>query len=564
MNFQNFTYQRPELEGYQTYMNQWLTEFNQAADAAAQIKLIDTLNGQRNHVQTMATLSSIRHSIDTKDAFYDTENNYWDQHQPLYEELNAKYYQAVLSSPHINALKAHYPKPFFLLAENALKAFDSSIIDLLQEENKRVSDYEKLLASAQIEFDGKTYTLSQLTPFTLSKDRDVRLRATDKKIAFFAEHEAELDLIYDDLVKLRDKIAKKLGFSSFVELGYVRMNRLDYNADMVAVFRKQVRDGIVPLAQRLYQRQAKRLNLDSLAYYDVAFEFESGNPTPKGNSDDIVSAAQTMYDELSAETGQFFSFMQTRNLMDLNSKPGKRGGGYCTYIPNYESPFIFSNFNGTQGDVEVLTHEAGHAFQVYQSRWISVPECVWPTLESCEIHSMSMEYLTWPWMDRFFKEDTDKFKYSHLGGSIKFIPYGVCVDHFQHEVYAQPDLSPAQRKSLWRDLEKTYLPHKDYTGNDFLERGGFWFQQMHIFAAPFYYIDYTLAEICAMQFWKRSQENDETVFKDYLHLCSLGGTKTFVELVKEANLLSPFVEGTVESIISTVKTYLESVDDTKL
>ncbi len=564
MNFQNFPYQRPELETYKSFMNQWLGDFAQASDTTAQIKLIDALNVQRNHIQTMATLSSIRHSIDTKDSFYDAENNYWDQHQPLYEELNAKFYQVVLNSSHRSTLEAHYPKPFFLLAENALKAFDPSIIDLLQEENKRVSDYEKLLASAQIEFEGKTYTLSQLTPFTLSKDRNTRQSATDKKMAFFTEHEATLDLIYDELVKLRDKIAKKLGFSSFVELGYVRMNRLDYNAAMVSVFRKQVRDGIVPLAQSLYQRQAKRLNLKSLAYYDVAFEFESGNPTPKGSADDIVSAAQTMYDELSAETGQFFSFMQTRNLMDLNSKPGKRGGGYCTYIPDHESPFIFSNFNGTQGDVEVLTHEAGHAFQVYQSRWISVPECVWPTLESCEIHSMSMEYLTWPWMDRFFKEDTDKFKYSHLGGSIKFIPYGVCVDHFQHEIYANPELTPSQRKSLWRDLERTYLPHKDYTGNDFLERGGFWFQQMHIFAAPFYYIDYTLAEICAMQFWKRSQEQDETVFKDYLHLCSLGGTKTFVELVKEANLLSPFEEGTVESIISTVKSYLESIDDTIL
>jgi M3 family oligoendopeptidase len=564
MKFQDYAYQRPELNTYRSFVEQWLVDFKEAKDAQAQIKLMDAFNMQRNHVQTMSALSSVRHSIDTKDAFYDTENTYWDEHQPLYEELNAQFYQTVLSSAYLDDLKAYFPQPFFLLAENALKAFDPSIIDLLQEENKRTSDYEKLLASAEIEFQGKTYNLSQMTPFTLSKDRSVRHESTDKKMAFFQEHEATLDLIYDDLVKLRDKIAKRLGFNNFVELGYVRMNRLDYDAKMVDVFRKQVRDGIVPLAQSLYQRQAKRLQLDDLAYYDVNYEFESGNPTPKGSYAEIVSTAQTMYDELSAETGQFFSFMQTRELLDLVAKPGKRGGGYCTYLPNYQSPFIFSNFNGTQGDVEVLTHEAGHAFQVYQSRWVNVPECVWPTLESCEIHSMSMEFLTWPWMDRFFKEDTDKFKFSHLGGAIKFIPYGVCVDHFQHEIYAHPDMSPSDRKALWRQLEKTYLPHKKYTGNDFLERGGFWFQQLHIFVAPFYYIDYTLAQICALQFWKRTQDDDPNTLKDYLHLCSLGGTKSFVQLVKEANLISPFEEGCVESVVHTVKNYLEQIDDTSL
>ena len=564
MKFDAYTYTRPDFDRYQTYLNQWLEDFSKADTAQAQIALIDHLNAKRNQVQTMSTLSSIRHSINTLDAFYDEENNYWDQHQPLYEELNAKFYRAVLASPYRTQLEEHFPKTFFQLAENALKAFDPSIIDWLQEENKRVSEYEKLLASAQIEFDGKTYTLSQMTPLTISTNRTIRQRATDAKMAFFKDHEAILDQIYDDLVKLRTKIAKRLGFDSFVELGYVRMNRLDYDASMVEVFRKQVRDHIVPVAQSLYQRQAQRLNLSALAYYDIPFEFTTGNATPKGSSSDIISAAQKMYDELSAETGQFFSFMQTNGLMDLESKPGKRGGGYCTYLPDYAAPFIFSNFNGTQGDVEVLTHEAGHAFQVYQSRWITVPECVWPTLESCEIHSMSMEYLTWPWMKNFFKEDTDKFKFSHLGGSMKFIPYGVCVDHFQHEIYAQPDMSPAERKATWRRLEKTYLPHKDYTGNDFLEQGTFWFQQMHIFAAPFYYIDYTLAEICAMQFWKRSHDQDPNAFKDYLHLCSLGGTKSFVELVKEANLKSPFEEGTIASIITTVSDYLKSINDQNL
>jgi M3 family oligoendopeptidase len=564
MTFNTFNYQRPDYFAYESYLEGWLKNFDQAADAQAQIALIQALNTQRSAIQTMSTLSSVRHSIDTKDTFYDAENRYWDEHGPLYEALNAKFYRALTDSPHRAALEAHFPKPFFLLAQNALKAFDPSIIELLQKENALVSEYEKLLASAQIEFDGKTLTLSQMTPYTVSIDRNERRSATDTKMAFFETHEATLDRIYDELVNLRTHIAHTLGFKNFVELGYVRMNRLDYTADMVENFRAQVRQHIVPLAQQLYQRQAKRLELEALDYYDVPFEFVSGNARPKGTYDDILSAAQTMYDELSPQTGAFFRFMQAHDLMDLQSKPAKRGGGYCTYLPNHQAPFIFANFNGTQGDVEVLTHEAGHAFQVFQSRWIEVPECVWPTLESCEIHSMSMEYLTWPWMDAFFKEDTAKFKFSHLGGSIKFIPYGVCVDHFQHLIYAQPELTPTERKALWRDLERTYLPHKNYTGNAFLERGGFWFQQMHIFAAPFYYIDYTLAEICAMQFWKRSEDRDPHTLDDYIQLCALGGTRSFVELTQAAKLLSPFVDGTVESIIGTVESFLNSIDDTQL
>jgi len=289
-----------------------------------------------------------------------------------------------------------------------------------------------------------------------------------------------------------------------------------------------------------------------------------GNATPIGDPDYIVAQGRQMYHELSPETGEFIDFLLDHELVDLVSKKGKEGGGYCTFIPDFQSPFIFSNFNGTSGDVDVLTHEAGHAFQSYQSRWIDIPECAWPTLESCEIHSMSMEFLAWPWMEKFFGDAAMKYRYAHLGDAIKFIPYGVLVDHFQHEIYANPDFTPTERKQAWRKLEKMYVPHMDYEGNDFLENGSYWFQQGHIFGSPFYYIDYTLAQICALQFWKRANSQDPETWPDYLKLCKLGGTKSFVGLVKAANLLSPFEDGCVKSVITDIDEWLSNIDDRSL
>ncbi len=185
-------------------------------------------------------------------------------------------------------------------------------------------------------------------------------------------------------------------------------------------------------------------------------------------------------------------------------------------------------------------------------------------MESAEIHSMSMEFFTWPWMESFFKEQAQKYRYSHLAGALKFIPYGVLVDHFQHIVYNNPDKDAQFRKEQWRILEKQYLPHINYSDSSFLEKGTYWYQQGHIFQAPFYYIDYTLAQVIALQFFKRMQDQDPQAWKDYLHLCQLGGTKTFLQLVKEANLKSPFEDGVLKSVMKTVENWLDSIDDLAL
>jgi len=342
------------------------------------------------------------------------------------------------------------------------------------------------------------------------------------------------------------------------------MLRTDYNEEMVANYRRQVKESLVPVTTKLRERQRQRLGLDELMYYDEKLEFKTGNANPKGNSQWIKNNAKKMYKELSPETDEFFNFMVDNELLDLESKKGKAVGGYCTYISKYKSPFIFSNFNGTSGDIGVLTHEAGHAFQVYSSRKYEIPEYNFPTYEACEIHSMSMEFLTWPWMELFFEGEVDKHKFSHLSDALLFIPYGVSVDEFQHFVYNNPEATPLERKHAWRDIEKKYLPHRKYGDNDFLEEGGYWQQQIHIYGMPFYYIDYTLAQVCALQFLSKTREDSEEAWKDYLRLCQAGGSKSFLELVKLANLTSPFENGCIEGVIDTIDKWLDTVDDNKL
>ena len=564
MKFTEYPYKRPDIKEIEQRFKELLKEFNEAPTFEEQDQAMTAINQLRHHVDTQSTLVSIRHSIDTTDSFYKEEQDFVDEAEPVFQEYITDYYRALIHSRFRSELEAKWGRQLFALAELSLNTFSPEVIEDLQLENKLSTEYSQLIASAKIPFDGEELTLSQLTPYELSTDREVRQRAFEARYQFMAEHEADFDRIYDDLVKVRTKIAKKLGFNNFVELGYARMARTDYNAEMVANFRQQVQDYIVPIASKLKERQRSRIGVDDLLFFDEGFTFKSGNATPKGDPQWIVENGKKMYSELSPEMNEFFTFMIDNDLMDLVSKKGKQGGGYCTFIPDYKAPFIFSNFNGTSGDIDVLTHEAGHAFQVYESRDFEVPEYNFPTHEACEIHSMSMEFFTWPWMELFFKEDTDKYKFSHLASGLEFIPYGVSVDEFQHFVYANPDATPAERKAAWREIERKYLPHRDFAGNEYLENGGFWHKQAHIFRSPFYYIDYTLAQICAFQFWVRLNENYEAAWADYLKLCQVGGSKSFVELVKYAGLTSPFEDGTVASVVGDIENWLNSVDDKAL
>jgi M3 family oligoendopeptidase len=563
MKFTEYAYTRPNLKTINKQFERSISTFAGASTLTEAEGALNKINRLRRDFTSMASIGQIRHTIDTRDGFYDAENQFYDENSPVFEALVTEFYKKLIVSKFRPELEAKWGNQLFNIADLAIKTFQPSVLTMLQEENKLASEYVKIKASAQIELNGQTYNLSSIQPFETDSDRNTRKAAAQAKWAFFEQNASEMERIYDDLVKIRNKIALELGYKNFVELGYARMLRSDYDAKMVANFRKQVKDFIVPISQKIYARQAKRLGLDTLKFYDEDYKFKSGNPKPKGTPEEILRGADKMYAELSRDTDKFFQFMRQNDLMDLVAKDGKATGGYCTFIGKYKAPYIFSNFNGTSGDIDVLTHEAGHAFQVFSSRNMGINEYHWPTYEACEIHSMSMEFFTWPWMQLFFKGDTEKYHFAHLAAALQFLPYGVAVDEFQHFVYENPHISPAERNKAWREIEQKYLPQRNYEGTSYLENGGFWQKQGHIFSTPFYYIDYTLAQICAFQFWKKDRENHTKAWADYVRLCKAGGSQSFLGLVELANLRSPFDDGCIESVVGEITAWLDGVDDSK-
>ena len=509
---------------------------------------------------TALTVANIRHDIDTRDEFYDAEVAYIDEHAPELEEYVQRWQDALLRTPYRAAFEEKYNRVMFLNAEIDARTFSPEIVPELQRENALTTEYSKLLAGAQIPFEGGVYTLSQLTPIKQDADASRRAAAWAAEDAWYAEHAESLDAIYAELVTLRDKMGRKLGHDGYIPLGYDRMQRNCYDKADVERFRAAVVDYIVPIAYSVYETVAKRLGKSlPMGYADCAMWFTDGNARPVGTPEDILEAGRSFYHELSGETAEFIDHMLENGMMDVLSRPGKAGGGYCTTLTAYKTPYIFANFNGTSGDVEVITHEAGHAFASWTSRDIVPAESSSPSLEGCEVHSMSMEFFAEPWAERFFGADADKFRWQHLADAVTFIPYGTLVDHFQHECYEHPEYTPEQRNAAWSRLAAVYMPWlKPEESLGFYSSGRAWQRQRHIYISPFYYIDYCLAQTVSLEFWAMIKRDKAAAWEKYMAYTRLGGTLTFRELLDRARLDSPFEPETLKAVAEAAKAWLDA------
>ena len=562
MKFSEMTYTRPDPEAVKATLAGLTERLKAARNYQEAREVFLSQQAESGHILTAATLASVRHSIDTRDAYYDAEETFWNNFFPELRAVQQEWTHAMLASPFRQEFAQEYGDIMFTNAEMELKTFSPAIIPQLQKENELTQAYEKVLATAQIPFEGGVYTLSQLSPFKTDPDDARRLAAWKAEGQWYKDNQPELDRLYDELVKLRDEMGRKLGYEGYTTLGYYRMGRNCYTKDDVEKFRAAVVKYLVPVADSIYRRQAERLGKTyPMSFADNALEFRSGNPRPVGTPDEILAQGMKFYRELSPETEEFFRTMLDGELLDVLSTEGKRSGGYCTGIPDYEVPFIFANFNGTQHDVEVVTHEAGHAFECWLNRKRVPLECIWPSMEACEVHSMSMEFFAWPWAEGFFGPDTRKFLYSHLASALTFIPYGTMVDHFQHEVYAHPEMTPAERHGVWKRLLGVYMPWMRLDGEiPFYSEGEGWQRQHHIYSSPFYYIDYCLAQTVSLEFWAMIQKDLKDAWRHYMAYTEQGGSRTFTELLANAGLESPFDEATLRGVCEKAKAWLDAYD----
>jgi M3 family oligoendopeptidase len=510
----------------------------------------------RRELSTWASLTNLRFTQDTRDAAARAAREVVDELDPVLTNLETELKKRFVDSGERGRLESELGSHAFRLWETDLTTFDPAIEADLVVESKLAAGYTQLLAGIEVEFGGETLNLSGLGKFAGDPDRDVRHRAAAARWNALGERGAELDRIYDELVHVRDGIARKLGFPSFVELGYARMQRIDYDRAAVERYRAAVVRDVVPLANAIAQRAAKRHGIAQLAIWDEQLLTAAPAPKPLGDATWIMERTIESFTELDPRLGAFAEMMERNELTDLVTRAGKAGGGYCTKLATYGVPFIFSNFNGTKSDVTVLMHELGHAFQGYSSRDKAVIDYLTPTLESAEVHSMSLEYLSWPYMERFFGDAAQAYRESHLSEAILFLPYGVAVDHFQHLVYESPNATPEERHAMWRSMEQRYLPWRTYGDLERPAHGAFWQSQLHIYRLPFYYIDYTLALCCALQMWASSYDDPSGTLERYVRLCARGGEEAFRNLITSAGLTSPFEPGALSRVVARAKDVL--------
>ena len=557
--FEDWPFRVPSLSGFKKKIELLTKEFVGAssADEALNIfrkvsKLSDKIGDDITHIQVLF-------SLETQNPKYQKAMSKINNMIPLINLESQSFVKAFLASKYRKELEEKLGKHLFTIYEYSLKGFDERVVSLAQKENELTMKYDAAIASIKVPFRDKFYNLPQMGKFLSDENREVRNEAAKAYYGTLETKKDELENIYSELVLLRDEMAKKLGYKNFIELAYIRMNRFDYTPEMVASYRKQINDVATPLVTKIVKEQLKRIGITKPNITDLNMTFKDGNPLPKGNTKDKIEAAKKMYDALSPDTSYFFRFMDEHHLLFLEAKEGKQSGGYMTYFPVHKCPIIFSNFNGTSGDVDVLTHEFGHSFQAYMARSIKVPEYRMPTMESCEIDSMSMEFFAETYMDLFF-DQPDKYRYKHLADSICFLPYGATVDEFQHWVYEHPTATSEERDTYWHELEKKYTPMKVLAEQDcpYLYSGHRWLTQAHIFDSPFYYIDYTLAQVLAFQFFNLDRKNHEKAWKKYLKLCKLGGKYPFCELIKKVGLKVPFEEGVIKKTLAPYKKLLAS------
>ena len=559
MKVSELPYRRVSLEEVKQVMEDVIARIRNAKSVEEILAAREDYLKMNLEFYTNAGLANMRYTINTVDEFYVAENEYYDEITPAAQNYTVEYASALLDSPFRAELEKALSPVLFQSMEVSRKAMSPAIIEDMVEENKLVREYSNLMSGMEFTFRGETMPRAMLMKYAKDEDRDTRRECYEVLGRGLEAHKAELDDIYDRMVHVRYRMAKKMGYKNFVELGYHRMGRLCYDEEKVRVFRENVRKDIAPVVSRLRLENAKRLGIEDYKLYDDGVIIPGGDPKPFGK-EAIFAAAREMYHAMGEETGAFIDLMLENEAFDVDARKNKWGGGYCTEFPKFKQPFILANFNGTAGDVDVVTHEAGHALNAYliaDNRFALELGC--GGMETAETHSMSMEFFAWPYMEKFFGENAEKYKFMHALESFSFIPYGTIVDAFQHIVYENPDMTPDERDAAWLELEKQFRPHISVEGMPYLEKGTRWQYQMHIYESPFYYIDYCLAQTAAFQFLLASRENYADAFARYLRLSKQGGEKVWTDLLAEAGFPSPFEPGALKDLAARVESMLEAL-----
>jgi len=518
-----------------------LPEAEESSTSELWIGLFADWNALKSYIGSEGSRINHEFSKDMRDETNESADKYFrEKVSPVFYEPEHRLVSAFLASKHRSELTKKYGEQLVPAYETELKPLDPINTKLRTQTSKLSTTYDKLVAEAMIKIRGEEMTLWKARSLTTSPDRALRKAAYLAIRGWFLEHHDELAKIYDKLVKIRHKMGRNVGYDNYIELAYQNMGRTDYDALAVKQFRDSVRQYLVPLNRRLGRTQARALKLKKLRPWDSSYDPRTTLPlgiVPIANQ---TSQARRLFTKLSPELRAHFQSMLDKGCIDLENRPGKKAGAYCTSFSDEAKVAVFCNSTGDADDIHILTHEMGHAFQGLESRDIEAVDLQWGAADFCEVHSTSMEFLSLPHIEEFFtEENADKFRLGRWQSAIGIICYVAVVDEFQHWVYENPGASIPDRDAKWCQISDLYLQDIDYSGYEDYQKTR-WYMQPHIFGMPFYYIDYALAETVALQIAMIDSKNHSRAIRIYMKLCRIGGTKSFLKAIKQSKLGSPF------------------------
>lgn len=440
---------------------------------------------------------------------------------------------------------------------NAIELYREENIPLLVEDQKFKTEYQAITGAMTCQYDGQEQTIQQMARYLEEPDRQVREAAYRLISDRYQQDAAKLDDLYVKMVCLRHKIAQNAGCKDFREFMFKGMERFDYTPEDCLAFHDAIEKVCVPATTQLAERRKAKLGVETLRPWDMACDPEGKPPLrPFKTADELAGGCSQIFTQVDPELGKTFEVLRARQTLDLESRKGKAPGGYQTTFAEQRLPFIFMNAVGTEDDVRTLLHEGGHAFHTWACRnepfltYRSAP------IEFAEVASMSMECLSLPYTKGFFGDDTARATRRHFEKIVIFFPFMACIDAFQHYVYTHVDAGIDDWKDYWQSLTKRFNPEVDLTGLEKYDRQS-WQRKLHIYEVPFYYVEYGIAQLGALQVWKNALDDYGQAVADYRKGLALGGSRPLPELFAAAGCKFDFTEGTLRPLIDAL---LEQID----
>lgn len=555
-NIKKIEYKRISYDETKEKLEKIIEELKTIKDFEKFLKIVREIIELQNEIEEMYDYADIQNMRALDDEFYKEEVEYWNGTKPKFDVLFVPFYQVMLDTEFKDKLNDVIPENFFNTISSKIKITSDKVVDLKKRENELKSEYRSL-NKISIDFDGESLTLPRIAKYFTSNERKVRKKAHDAvNKYYYSQRDKYISILYE-LVKVRNEIARELGFNDYSEYSLHSLRRFGYDYDDIRVFRGNVIKYFIPLCNSLNEFKRKELGVDRLTYYDTVFFNDS--PKLLYSNEELLEKMENVFFSIDGNLGKLFKDMLDNGYIDFCTRENKVNFSITNYLVCEAVPVVTGNYKENYNDVLTTTHEMGHSYQKYlagieDKKHIVSPLLKYPTFEIAEMFSYALQLIATDYVDPLFSDD-DKKKYGFLCiyKLITMMPYICLIDEFQETIYKKVDLKPEDISLIYIELSKKYHLYDGYSGNKNLESGNYYFRQTHVYSDPFYYIDYALSYFGAFAIWSKSRENLD-VFRNVAAVASYYPFKKLIDLY---GMPDPFKEKSFEEVSMMLKKVLE-------